>query len=135
MAKAPIEGSDYIVRVLDFPDATVGGSVVEDSEGFHNIYINARRTTEAQRESFIHELRHIARDDFHNDLSIAEVEDESADQPDPMLISYDTVEEYAHYVEEELGITLNLSDDARIEDVHETVAFLKTLRDPWKDTE
>ncbi len=135
MAKAPIEGSDYTVRVLDFPDATVGGSVVEDSEGFHNIYINARRTTEAQRESFIHELRHIARDDFHNDLSIAEVEDESADQPDQMLISYDTVEEYAHYVEEELGITLNLSDDARIEDVHETVAFLKTLRDPWKDTE
>ena len=133
--KTLIEGSDYCVRVLDFPDATVGGSVVEDSEGFHNVYINAKRSAEAQRESYLHELRHIARDDFHNELPIYEVEEGYTLSPGPEALAYDTVEDYAHFVEEELGIRLNLSADATIEEVWKTVAFIKAMRDPWRAEE
>lgn len=127
MAKTPIDGSDYTVRVVDFPDATVGGSVVEDADGFHNIYINARRSAEAQRDSFFHELRHIAHNDFHNELPISEIE-ESASQSDDETLIYNTVEEYAQFVEAEWGIRLNLDSDATLKEVSETVAFLRSLR-------
>ena len=72
--KTPIEGSDYCVRVLNFPDATIGGVVVEDQDGFFSIYINARRSLDAQQDSLRHEIAHIANNDFHNGRRIEDVE-------------------------------------------------------------
>lgn len=69
-----IDGSDFTVRVIDFPDATVGGAVATNDDGTFSIYINSRRSWEAQRESFLHELRHILNDDFYNGKDIREVE-------------------------------------------------------------
>lgn len=136
MKKTLIEGSDYSVRLLDFPDSTIGGAVVEDAEGFNTVFINARRSIEAQRESFRHELCHIARDDFHNDLSIEEVEADGGESPVvSAALQYDTTEEYAQFVEDELGIRLNLADDASVEDVADTVAWLESMRDPWRRDE
>ena len=136
MIKKPIEGSDYCVRVLNFPDAAIGGTVVEDADGFNNVYINARRSVEAQRESFLHELRHIARDDFHNGLPIEEVEDARHESPALFAaLDYDTTEEYAQSVEERLGIRITLADDATIQEVAETVAWLESIRDPWRATD
>lgn len=59
---------------LTFPDATLGGSVVEDCDGFYSVYINSRRSWEAQKIAFIHEYNHMANDDFHNGKNIREVE-------------------------------------------------------------
>lgn len=131
-----IEGADYFVRVDNVPfPATIGGLVTPNDDGTHTIILNARRSIEAQRESFIHELRHIARDDFHNDLPIYEVEEGDSLYPGPEALEYDTVEDYTHFVEEELGIRLNLSADATIEEVWKTVAFIKAMRDPWRAKE
>ncbi len=68
-----IEGSDYCVRVINFP-TYLGGAVVVDEDGFYNVYLNARCSWEKQRKSLAHELRHIARNDFYNDMDITEVE-------------------------------------------------------------
>lgn len=72
--KTPIKGSDYCVRILDFPDSTISGAVSEDEDGFYCVYINSRVSWEKQRKSFLHEISHIANDDFHNGLSVAEIE-------------------------------------------------------------
>lgn len=69
-----IEGSDYVVRVIDFPDATIGGAVIAGDDDFYNVYINARRSWESQAVSLMHELRHIAEDDFYNGKPISEIE-------------------------------------------------------------
>lgn len=69
-----IEFSDYVVRVIDFPDATIGGAVVVGDDDFYNVYINARRSLESQAASLQHELRHIAEDDFYNGKPIGEIE-------------------------------------------------------------
>ena len=132
MKKTLIEGSDYSVRLLDFPDSTIGGAVVEDAEGFNTVFINSRRSIEAQRESFRHELRHIVRDDFHNDLSIEEVEADTDESPVvSAALQYDTTAEYAQFVEDELGIRLNFAEDASVEEVAATVAWLEAMRNPW----
>lgn len=134
MRKKPIEGSDYCVRIVDFPDATIGGSVIEDADGFSNVYINSRRSIEAQRDSFLHEVRHIAHDDFHNGLPIEVIEsDEREDDELLPAAAYDTTDGYAKAVEETLGITLNFSDDATVEELRLTVEFIRKLRDPWRD--
>lgn len=71
--KTLIEGSDYCVRVIDFP-THLGGAVVTSEDGFYNVYLNARCSWEKQREAFLHEMQHITRDDFYNDKDIMEVE-------------------------------------------------------------
>lgn len=69
-----IEGSDYCVRVINFPNATIGAAVIEDADGFYSIYLNARMPREAQRRSFYHEIRHLENDDFHNGKPIRDIE-------------------------------------------------------------
>lgn len=71
--RKPIEGSDYCVRVINFPTC-IGGAVVTSEDGFYNIYLNGRCSLEKQRESLVHELRHIVRNDFYNGEDITEVE-------------------------------------------------------------
>lgn len=68
-----IEGADYVVRVIDFPSYTLGGVVTPNDDGTYSVYINARLDKKHQRRAFVHELRHIQRNDF-DDKPIDEVE-------------------------------------------------------------
>ena len=72
--KKLIEGSDYCIFVVDFPDSTIGGAVIPNDDGTFSVYINSRRSFEAQVASLYHELAHISGNDFYNGLSIGEVE-------------------------------------------------------------
>ena len=68
-----IEGADYYIRLIDLP-YTIGGFVAPNEDGTFNIYLNARRSPEAQLETYFHEMEHIEDDDFYNGLPIQEVE-------------------------------------------------------------
>ena len=45
-----------------------------DLDGFPSIYINDSLSPEARKRAFMHELRHLRRNDMYNDRSIEEVE-------------------------------------------------------------
>ena len=45
-----------------------------DEDGNYNVYLNARLGFSAQRKAYEHEMVHIRRGDFYNDLPIAEAE-------------------------------------------------------------
>ena len=64
---------EYTVRVIDM-EPSIRGAVVLDSEGYPNIYINARLSREAQQEALRHELEHLEKDDHYNDKTIREIE-------------------------------------------------------------
>ena len=64
---------EYRIRQLDLP-CTVKGFVALDEDGFANIYVNSKLTREEQSKAALHELRHVARDDFYNNTDIRSVE-------------------------------------------------------------
>lgn len=66
---------EYRVYMMHLP-GTIKAAVKLDNEGFPSIYINDALAPDARKKAFIHELRHIERDDFFNDLPIEEVESE-----------------------------------------------------------
>ena len=68
-----ITDGEYTVRLVDLP-CSVGGFITESPDGHLNIYINARRSYEAQLESFRHEYDHMINDDLNSDEDIQTVE-------------------------------------------------------------
>lgn len=84
---------DYCIRYLDQPNYKIRGSVHIDEDGFANIYINPRLSTEQQLKSMLHELAHLENDDLYNDdpLSLAEARAsrKEAPPPDPFKRVYD----------------------------------------------
>lgn len=73
---------DYFVRLADLP-AKVEGVTIPNDDGTFDIYINAIFCEEKQQEILEHELRHIRRDHFYNDiLPIQEIEREADGDPD-----------------------------------------------------
>lgn len=64
---------EYRVYLMPFP-GDIMGAVRIDNEGFPSIYINDALSPAAKKQAFLHELRHIQRDDFYNNLPIEEVE-------------------------------------------------------------
>ena len=64
---------NIIVRLKDLP-CGINGVTILDEDGNYNIYINARLSYYGQQEAYRHELKHIQRDDFYNNLPIQEVE-------------------------------------------------------------
>ncbi len=64
---------EYCIRFIDLP-LTVNALVVQDSENFYNIYVNAGLSHEKQQQAILHELRHIQRDDFYSDKEIEDIE-------------------------------------------------------------
>ena len=70
-----ITESDFHVYFAPFAgDVKALVSLGEDS--YYSIYVNSNLPFEVQKEAVKHELRHILRGDFYNDLSIQEVESE-----------------------------------------------------------
>jgi Zn-dependent peptidase ImmA (M78 family) len=71
----------YRVYMLPFP-GDIKAAVRIDAEGYPSIYINDALSPAAKKQAFLHELRHIERDDHYNDLTIEEAEaDDNIDLP------------------------------------------------------
>ena len=68
-----ITNDEYRVYLMPFP-GNINGAVRVDVDGFPSIYINDALSPAAKKRAFLHELRHIQRDDFYNNLPIEEVE-------------------------------------------------------------
>lgn len=64
---------NIFVRVQDMPYG-INAMTILDSDGNYNIYINARLSYIGQLKAHRHEMAHITRDDFYNDLSIVDAE-------------------------------------------------------------
>ena len=65
---------EVIVRLIDL---TVPGVTVLDEDGNYNVYINARLSFEERKKTLAHELRHINKEHFYSDLSVADCEQEA----------------------------------------------------------
>lgn len=65
---------EVIVRLIDL---TVPGVTVLDEDGNYNVYINARLSFDERKKALAHELRHIKKDHFFDDRTIAELEKEA----------------------------------------------------------
>lgn len=63
----------YYIRYVDLPSRTKG-LTVEDSDGFYNIYINAKLSAYEQKEAISHELIHIERNDFNQEKNLKNAE-------------------------------------------------------------
>ena len=53
--------------VIDFPDPEPKEVVTENSDGSYTIFLNAKQSSEQQKKSWIHALKHIKNDDFSKD--------------------------------------------------------------------
>ena len=64
---------EYRVYLIDLPN-DVRGAVRLDEDGFASIYINSRLSEQTKKAAFLHEIRHIRRNDHTNTRNIQEVE-------------------------------------------------------------
>lgn len=64
---------EYRVYFVPFP-GDIKAVARLDEEGFPSIYINENLSQNARKAAFLHEIRHIVRDDHTNEKSIKEAE-------------------------------------------------------------
>lgn len=65
---------NIIIREISLP-YSVRAFTVPDEQGDYNVYINSSLSAEQRHRSFLHELRHIKRNDFYkSDMTAAEIE-------------------------------------------------------------
>lgn len=64
---APVR-EDVNVHVIDM-DTMVEEQVVKNDDGSYSIFLNARLSTNMQREAYLHALSHICCDDFYKDCA------------------------------------------------------------------
>jgi Zn-dependent peptidase ImmA (M78 family) len=64
---------DYHVYMVSFP-GDIKAAVRLDKEGYPSIYINDQLSPQAKKRAFLHELRHIRRNDHYNSMTIQEIE-------------------------------------------------------------
>lgn len=70
-----IEGIDYWVRYVPFPNMASESVVASNGDGTFTVYINTRFPEERQRDRLRHELRHLELEHFYrDDLSIRQIE-------------------------------------------------------------
>ena len=62
-----------IIRVVDLPPS-IRGATVKDAEGDYNIYLNARLNDDERVKAYWHEIDHIRRGHFYDELPVAEKE-------------------------------------------------------------
>lgn len=68
---------DYFVRLIVLPKH-INGVTVPNPDGTFEIYINANLCPKRQQEALQHELKHIKKDHFYDDVkSIETVENEA----------------------------------------------------------
>jgi hypothetical protein len=64
---------EYCVRLVDLPSCVKAVTVPSD-DGYMNIYINARLSDAGRERALKHELKHLANDDFLNEVPIERAE-------------------------------------------------------------
>jgi hypothetical protein len=64
---------EYRIYMMPFP-GDIKAAVRIDKDGFPCIYINDALGPQAAKRAFLHELRHIERDDLYNDKPIDVIE-------------------------------------------------------------
>ena len=69
-----IEGVDYFVRLVDFPNCKCNGAVALNDDGTYSVYINAKASDEQKKRAMRHEYNHMANDDFYGDKDIRSIE-------------------------------------------------------------
>lgn len=70
-----IDGIDYWVRYIEFPNMASESVVVSHGDGTFTIYINTRFSQERQEERLRHEIKHLTDEHFYrDDLSIQQIE-------------------------------------------------------------
>ena len=62
-----IEGQDYVLRYVPFPNCATDGAIVKHPDGMPNIYINSRVCPKRQQTALKHELEHLANDDLYSE--------------------------------------------------------------------
>lgn len=60
-------------RLLDLP-LNVKGVVVESPDGYYNVFINSRHSSETQKKTALHELAHIEQGHFQSRLPLETLE-------------------------------------------------------------
>ena len=70
------------------------GATLPNDDGTFSVYINARLSDEARRETLCHELEHMARDHFYQSAPIAAQEAEACGETVPTLPESGTVRRY-----------------------------------------
>ncbi len=74
---------DYFVRYVALPH-TVEGLTIPNNDGSFDIYINSELPDTVQKETLAHELRHIRKDHFYNDVTpLLHLEAEADKKPVP----------------------------------------------------
>lgn len=68
-----IQGIDYELRYVPFPNCSVDGTIVSHPD-LPCIYINTRVCPKRQREALKHELEHLAKDDLYSEDPIDVIE-------------------------------------------------------------
>lgn len=58
---------------IDLPVRSRGFTVL-NADGSHTIVLNSRLSCEAQQAAYLHELHHIANDDWHTDNAVSIIE-------------------------------------------------------------
>lgn len=69
-----IEGADYFVHLVPFPNFAADGLVVSNGDGTETVLINANTSYDKQRDAMRHEKRHIDSNDLYRDGDVAEME-------------------------------------------------------------
>lgn len=73
-----VEGQDYVVRQVPFPNCSADGAVVSHPD-LACIYINSNVCPTRQKEALEHELEHIENGDLYSDDSASEIEERMND--------------------------------------------------------
>ena len=68
-----IEGQDYTVKYVKFPNCGTDGAIVSHPD-LPCIVINTRVCPKRQREALKHELEHLANDDLYSEESAEDIE-------------------------------------------------------------
>lgn len=72
-----LEGIDYFVHPVEFPNQAAGGCAVSNGDGTFTVYINTRCSAERQVHALRHELEHLEKNHFFRDAPIRTIEDEA----------------------------------------------------------
>lgn len=64
---------DYQIKLIQFPNKKIKESVTENEDGSYTIFIDSSLSRDAQRDAFIHAMKHILGDDFSKD-NVDEIE-------------------------------------------------------------
>ena len=69
-----VEGQDFTVRVIPFPNCKVDGAIVSDPDGCSCIYINSRVCLSRQMKALRHEIEHLIKGDLYSEEPVEVIE-------------------------------------------------------------